>query len=43
VEGVVNTFIANYNRSWRVERLGFKTPIEARTSHLNLEPQTTAA
>lgn len=36
VEGVVKAFVANYNRLWRIERLGFKTPIEARlASQLN--------
>jgi putative transposase len=33
VEGVVKTFIANYNQLWRIERLGFKTPIEARLAY----------
>jgi len=30
VEEVVRVFIANYNQFWRIERLGFMTPIEAR-------------
>jgi len=33
VEGVVKAFISNYNQFWRIERLGFKTPIEARLAH----------
>lgn len=43
VEAAVRRFVENYNRHWRIERLGFKTPIEARLSHINPEPQTTAA
>ena len=30
VEAAVRAFIANYNQFWRIERLGFMTPIEAR-------------
>lgn len=43
VEAVVRRFIEDYNRYWRVERLGFMTPLEARQSHVNPQPQTTAA
>ena len=43
VEAAVLRFVENYNRHWRIERLGYKTPIEARQSHVNPEPQTTAA
>ena len=43
LEAAVRRFIEDYNRHWRVERLGFKTPSEARKNHINPEPQTTAA
>jgi transposase InsO family protein len=43
VEAVVRRFIEDYNQHWRIERLGFKTPIEARQTHVNPAPQTTAA
>jgi len=33
VEVAVRTFIAHYNQFWRIERLGFMTPIEARLAY----------
>jgi putative transposase len=33
VEAAVSAFIANYNQYWRIERLGFMTPIEARLAY----------
>jgi len=29
----VGTFVDTYNCHWRLEKLGFQTPIEARTNH----------
>lgn len=47
VEAAVRRFVENYNRHWRIERLGFKTPIEARESYgkstAQSTPQPTAA
>lgn len=33
VDVAVTEFVANYNRLWRIERLGFMTPIEARLAY----------
>jgi len=33
VRNAVRTFIETYNHHWRLEKLGFQTPIEARNNH----------
>ena len=33
VRAAVGTFVEQYNTTWRLEKLGYQTPIEARQEH----------
>jgi len=43
VRDAVNQFVTAYNSHWRLEKLRFQTPLEARRSHRLVEPPASRA
>jgi len=43
VRAAVTDFVHTYNHHWRLEKLGFLTPVEARTQHASRQAEPKAA